>query len=109
MKTIKKSFLLVMLLSPLFLMAQSDVDVSNPLSIVAYLAPFIVFLVTQIVKWIKPLLPSWILGVIVPGLSLAVAYLMGLAENPELAFLPQFLLGLASTFVHQLYKQLTSA
>lgn len=89
-------------------MVQDGVDVENPLSIVAYLTPFIVFGAVQLVKIIKPLVPAWLLGVIVPGISAGVAFLQTATENAD-SWLTQFGLGLAATFVHQIYKQLIGA
>lgn len=85
-----------------------EVDPSDAGSVVAYLTPFIVFGAVQVVKLIKPLIPIWILGIIVPGLSAAVAFLQTATDNAD-SWLIQFGLGLAATFVHQIYKQLTTA
>lgn len=95
---------------PLGLFAQAtDVDVTNPASLVALLTPIIVFASIQLVKLVKPMLPGWILGLLVPGLSTLAAYLTNLMGEPDMSFLVQVILGFAATFVHQLIKQFTSS
>lgn len=103
-------FFFALLFTALPVMAQTaqDVDVNDPASVVAYLTTFIVLAVTWLVRKLRPSIPGWATMLVVVGLSSAASYLTGLVGNPELGWLAQFGLGLASTFVHQLYKQFTA-
>lgn len=110
MKHFKFLLLAILMVLPLSLLAQeTGADVTNPADAVALLTPFIVFAAIQVFKLVKPILPAWILGILVPGLSALAVYLTNLLGAPDVSWIAQFGLGLAATFVHQVIKQLTSS
>lgn len=110
MKILKFILLAFLMVTPLTIFAQTeDIDVTNPSSLVALLTPILVFASVQVVKWAKPMLPGWILGLLVPGLSTLAAYLTNLWGEPDTSFIVQVLLGLSATFVHQVIKQFSTS
>ena len=96
---------MLMALPVLALTQEPDVDVSDPSTIVAYLSPFIVLVATAVVKAAKANIPGWATMLVVTALSALVTWLTNLLGTPDLSWLVQFGLGLAATFVHQVYRQ----
>ena len=84
---------------------QTDIDMSDPASVVAYLTTFIVLASTFVFKKMAPAIPGWAVMMIVTGLSALVTYLTNQLGSPDLSWVAQFGLGLAATFVHQLSRQ----
>ena len=81
-----------------------------PSEIIAILTPIVIFLVVQASKYITGKISGvYIVALIVPLLSLAVAYLTDAVANPELSFWGQFGYGLLAVFVKELLKQLQQA
>jgi hypothetical protein len=109
MKTLKNLFTLLLLLAvvPVFALTQDVPDVTNPASLVVLLMPAITWLAVEAAKKISTLLGNagiaggWILGLIVPGLSALLAYLLTLV-SPDASFGLAFVLGLGSTFINEL-------
>ncbi len=95
--------MLLFFVSPVFGMSQdSDVDLTNPASLVAYLSPFIILAATWLFKKMIPLLTgTWTL-VFVLALSALLTFVTNALGNPDATWLSQFGLGLASVFIHQL-------
>lgn len=91
----------------IFAMGQDspEVDVNDASSLVTYLTPFIVLGATWLIRLVKPSIPGWATMVVVLLLSSATTFLTNTLGNPDLGWLQQFGLGLASTFVHQIYVQ----
>ncbi len=78
--------------------------------IITLLTPLVVFGVTELVKFMLPKVQGWmILLLIVPLLSLLLAWLSDLLIAPDLGFWPQFIYGLLAVFVKELFKQLKPA
>lgn len=99
--------LILLCFTPIFAMSQDgDVDVSNPASLVAYLSTFIVLGATWIVDKIAPSIPGWSTLIVVAGISAVLTWITNALANPDLSWIAQFGLGVASTFIHQVYKKL---
>lgn len=74
--------------------------------IILYLTPAIVYLATELVKWLLPRLQGWlIVSIIVPVLSLLAAYLTSFIIQGDNIWLQAFI-GLLAVFVNELIKQL---
>lgn len=91
------------------LMVQTEVDFTDPGSLVAYLSTFIVLAATWLFKKVAPSIPGWSTMLIVAGISALLTYLTNSLLNPDLSWLAQFGLGLAATFVHQLSIQFSGS
>lgn len=87
--------------------ADGDLDLANPASLIQLLTPLIVLGTTWIVRKVNPVIPGWATMLVVPLLSAAVSWATTLLDNPDLSWLLQFLYGLLSVFIHQVYKQFT--
>ena len=75
--------------------------------ILLWLTPFIVWAATALVKFIKPLLPGWVLvSVVVPLISMILTALGTLVIPNEKPWL-QFAIGLLAVFLSQLKIQLS--
>lgn len=75
--------------------------------ILLWLTPFIVWVVTELVKLIKPLLPGWVLvTIVVPSITIILTALSSVVIPNEKPIL-QFVLGLLAVFLSQLKKQLS--
>lgn len=77
-------------------------------TIVEWLTPFIVLAATWLVRVVKPNIPGFWTLTVVTALSGLVTWLTNLLAAPDMSWLSQFGLGLAATFVHQIYKQLSA-
>lgn len=102
-------FLIAFLIAPLALFAQNgELDVSDPASVIAQLTTFITLAAVWVVKKIAPKIPgTWTL-LVAAALSGGVTWLTNMLGNPDLSWLAQFGLGLASTFLHQVYVKFTA-
>lgn len=110
MKNLKFILLGLFLVLPLAIFAQgNELDVTTPVGAITALTPFIVFAGVQLIKFIKPIMPVWLLGILVPGLSALVVWVTGMLGTPDLSWFAQFGLGLVATFIHQIIKQLNEA
>jgi len=75
-------------------------------SLLTLLTPVLVYLVTALVNWLKPNLSGWlIVGVIVPVLSLAGAWIAGLLGSTT-GFGWQLLLNFLAISINEVLKQL---
>jgi hypothetical protein len=75
--------------------------------LVSLLSPLVVFAATELVKKVSPKISGWILVMlIVPLLSVAVAWVTEILLVPGLSFWAQFGYGLLAVFVNELFKQL---
>lgn len=90
---------------PVFAIGQSAPDSGT---IVEWLTPFIVLAATWLVKVVRPNIPGFWTLTVVTALSGLVTWLTNLLAAPDLSWMAQFGLGLAATFVHQIYKQLSA-
>ena len=107
-------FVLVLLMGFIFLISTITATIAQtiifPEQLIEILVPVIVWLAAGFVNWLKAKLGTTGFGgtvlitLVVPVLSLAASYVATLI-NPELSFLPMFLLGLLSVFVNELIKQ----
>lgn len=78
--------------------------------LVTIFSPLVVYGATYVVKKLLPNVAGWVvLMLIVPLLSLAVAWITELIANPDLTFWAQFAYGLLAVFVNELFKQLKPA
>lgn len=76
--------------------------------IIMAITPFLVFAVTELVKFLAPKLPGWaIVSVIVPLISAVLSW-VGTLISPEATWLVNLFVGLLSTFLFELKKQLAS-
>lgn len=84
-----------------------------PTDLVALVVPIVVWLATTAVNWIKSKLSSGGFGgtivvtLIVPALSLAVAWITETLLNPGLSFWVLVALGILGTFFNEFIKQWT--
>lgn len=111
MKRVHLLLLVFALFLPLGIYAQTDggVDINDPASVVAYLTTFITLAAVWAVKKLKlPIEGQWTL-LIAAALSAIVTFITNKLGNPDLSWLAQFGLGLASTFVHQMYLYFTGS
>ena len=90
-------------------MTQDVVDPSDPGSLVAYFSTLIVLGATWVFNKVLPSIPSWSTLLIVAGLSAVLTWLTNSLANPDISWLAQFGLGVASTFIHQFYKKLSES
>ena len=107
----KKIFfmILLVLLLPLTLMAQTPEPIITVDGLLAALTPLIIFAVTWVIQKIKPTLMGWnVIWVLVPILSLAASSILVLIDQAT-SFWSQFLWNLLSVFVAQLIIQLQPA
>lgn len=100
-------FLALFFTTPMFAL-QEDTGGFEISQLLTLLNPAIVFFAVQASKKIIAFNSTVILAVLVPGLSLLGSWLIGLVV-PDTSFFVTFLVGLASTFVYELYKQLSGA
>ena len=78
--------------------------------LVTLFTPVIVYGVTYLVKKFLPNISGWIIVMlVVPLLSLAVAWLTTLLASSELTFWEQFGYGLLAVFINELFAQLKSS
>lgn len=79
----------------------------TPELIIQILTPVIVFIVTAVVNKVGMYIPGiWIVGVVVPILSLGVAWITTLLV-PGLAFWQLVGFNLAAVFINELLRQIT--
>jgi hypothetical protein len=77
--------------------------------IILAFTPLVVFFATQAVKWALGKVSGWVVvTIIVPALSLIVAWVSGLVIG-ELNLFPQVGVGLLAVFINELYRQLKQA
>lgn len=73
--------------------------------IILMLTPIVVWVVTQLVKFLKPKISGWVLtGIVVPLLSIAITVVTQFVGVPT-DFLKQVLIGLLAVFLQELFKQ----
>lgn len=107
MKTMKNSLklLVVVLLAPMALLAQEEtIDFGNATSVITWLMPFITLGATWLIKKIMPFVTGTTTLIVVPLVSTAIGYL-GTVLEPGSSWLVSFLVGLASVFLNQLYRE----
>lgn len=91
----------------MFLTAMIIAVVIIAAELVTIFSPLVVYGATYVVRQFFPNLAGWtIVMLVVPLLSLAVAWLTEIIGTPELAFWGQFAYGLLAVFVNELLKQL---
>lgn len=108
MKSIFKTALLfLMLFVTLGAFAQDTptVDLTDPYSLAAYLTTFITYAITFLLGKVS-FIPNWILPIIAIVVSAGITLVVQTQGNPDLSYLEQFLLGVASIALHQTQKQL---
>lgn len=106
MKKFVLTLMLMMLsLTPLFAL-QDDTGGFEVSQLLTLLNPAIVFFAIQLAKKVTLINSTVILAILVPGLSLLGSWLVSLIV-PDSSFFVTFIVGLASTFVYELYKQLS--
>ena len=99
-------FMMLMYTSYSFGLAQEDTGGGfDPAQLITLLNPAIVFFAIQLAKKVTLINSTVILAILVPGLSLLGSWLVSLIV-PDSSFFVTFLVGLVSTFVYELYKQL---
>ena len=77
--------------------------------LILWLMPFVVWIVTELVRKFKPMIPGWaILTVVVPLLSGALTLISNYLATPGQTWLVQFLFGLLAVFISQLRIQLSA-
>lgn len=106
----KKVFLIVLLLLvsiPIFAFTQDNVGGFDASQFITLLNPAIIFFAIQLAKKITAINSKVILAILVPGISLLGSWLVSLIV-PDTSFLLTFIVGFASTFVYELYKQVTT-
>lgn len=105
MKKILAILTMILLFVPMMLFAQGDTDVGSTNSLVLALTPIAtllsVFVVNAILK-----LNGTVKLLIVTVVSAGLPYLTDWALNADGSWLIQFVAGLASVFVHQIFKGL---
>lgn len=78
----------------------------TPTELVTYLLPFVVYIVTAIVKALGPKLPGWVVvSLVVPALS-AIGSYVGTLVAPGSSWLVAFGVGLSATFINELVSKL---
>lgn len=109
MKKILLAFLLLTFFFTLPVMAMVQEDTGGGFQasdLIILLNPAIVFFAVQMSKKITMISSTVILAILVPGISLLGSWLISLVV-PDSSFLVTFLVGLGSTFVYELQKQLS--
>lgn len=86
------------------MLLQEGVNISDPSQLIVLLNPIIVYLAIEVAKLVKTIVPTWLLGLAVPLLSAAGAYLVNMMFDAN--FVVTFALGFASTFIYELVKRL---
>lgn len=97
---------LMLIFTPTLMFGQTPEE-TTPLLIVEWLTPFIVLLVTFIVRKVWSSIPGWATMIVVSAVSAAVAWATNV-ETGEMSMLMQTLYGLLAVFLNQLYRQITS-
>lgn len=108
----RKLFTVLVLLAPFMLLAQAtteDGDITTPQGLIAVLTPIIVWIAIQGAKLIKGIAPVWILGLLVPLLSVAVGWLTTLVADDGTTWLIRAAAGFGAVFVNELYKILSGS
>lgn len=107
MKIQKLTWLGALFLMPVVLLANTEtVDLNDPASVITWLMPVITLAVTWGIKQITPLITGWVTLIVVPLISGGIAYIATVLDS-DAGFWIQFLAGLGSVFLNQLYRQLT--
>lgn len=78
----------------------------TPEDVIQWLTPVLVFGVTALVVWVRPLLPGWAILVLVQALIQFASWLTGFLDG-ELSFVLRAVAGLALVGVNEFIRQLT--
>jgi len=73
--------------------------------LLTYCTPFLVFIATWIVAKVKPLIPGWMILIVVTGFSGLLTFVTELLATPGQTWLIQFLLGMGSIILSQFIIQ----
>jgi hypothetical protein len=93
---------------PAMAIIQDDGGGFEASQLITLLNPAIVFFAVQLAKKVTLINSTVILAILVPGISLLGSWLISLVV-PDTSFFITFLIGLGSTFVYELQKQLSSS
>jgi hypothetical protein len=81
-----------------------------PNELIVALSPVVVYIAVQVVKMVAGRLPgAVIVAIIVPLLSLLVAFVTDLIVSPDISFWAQAGYGLLAVFVNEIIRQLQQA
>ncbi len=73
--------------------------------VILALTPFAVYVVAELVKWLKPRIKGVALLLLTTTASAVIALVTSIVVGPDASFLTQFAVGMLSLVVNQFYKQ----